>query len=106
VPPVWLPELSGPLPLAEALALAPFSLAHLGGDAPTLERPAVAVGPEGAGARPSSPSVLLLSGSGPAFCGPRPQRWRRVSSSRRCGGDGAPRVSVGRCKQQRCENHR
>lgn len=53
---VWLPELSGPLPLAEALALAPFSLAHLGGDAPTLERPAVAVGPEGGW----SPAELAL----------------------------------------------
>ncbi|MCU1460401.1 MAG: rsmE [Acidimicrobiales bacterium] len=43
----WLPEVAGPVPFAEAAGIPGASLADVGGDPPSLARPAVLVGPEG-----------------------------------------------------------
>jgi 16S rRNA (uracil1498-N3)-methyltransferase len=63
----WLPEVAGVSELdalSERLAPVPLALAQWGGRAPSLDVPAVAVGPEG-GWEPSETDGRLLVGLGP-----------------------------------------
>lgn len=44
---VWLPEVTGPVPVLEVVRSADVALAEPGGDPPSLARPVVVIGPEG-----------------------------------------------------------
>ena len=59
-----LPDVTGVLPFAE-VAVAGAALAEVGGEAPSLERPFVLVGPEGGWDRTELASALPLVGLGP-----------------------------------------